>query len=446
MLIVHHLQRSQSERIVWLCEELGIPYELRTYQRDAKTLLAPPELQQLHPTQAAPVIQDGTTTLAESGAIVEYILTKYGKGKLTVPPTADNYADYLYFLHFANGYFQPALVGYSTVLRSEISRDDPSARFARRNFEQALRILDDRLAKHTWLAGEEFTAADVMNVFTLTTARLFFPYRLAGYEGILGHLQRVSQREAYQTAMAKGDPGLIPLIHGDNPRPIRLYVTKTASGTVNSTADHITDQTIPGEYPSDDTDTKYDKPAPDISFSSIWSASKTWLFSLFPNVLDRFENWIKALVAWVLPPPRQAKMYEAILNRPIASSFIICQLVCCGVPLLVFLAGVFLFAAVAVLLWAVLSLLLAAPILLVASMMGVSLWGWGWVLYGLVKFIDQHFLGGMITRFWLANRQDQDRGDGPEGEGQKGEEDEMTGKDDKSEKKRPKKLQVKKDT
>lgn len=223
-------------------------------------------------------------------------------------------------------------------------------------------------------------------------------------------------------------------------------VTKTASGTVNSTADHITDQTIPGEYPSDDTDTKYDKPAPDISFSSIWSASKTWLFSLFPNVLDRFENWIKALVAWVLPPPRQAKMYEAILNRPIASSFIICQLVCCGVPLLVFLAGVFLFAAVAVLLWAVLSLLLAAPILLVASVMGVSLWGWGWVLYGLVKFIDQHFLGGMITRFWLANRQDQDGGDGPEGEGQKGEEDEMTGKDDKSEKKRPKKLQVKKDT
>ncbi|KAH2314224.1 hypothetical protein KXW25_007410 [Aspergillus fumigatus] len=186
MLIVHHLQRSQSERIVWLCEELGIPYELRTYQRDAKTLLAPPELQQFRPRH----------------------------------PRRHHHPRRI--LHFANGYFQPALVGYSTVLRSGISRDDPSARFARRNFEQALRVLDDRLAKHTWLAGEEFTAADVMNVFTLTTARLFFPYRLAGYEGILGYLQRVSQREAYQTAMAKGDPGLIPLIHGDNPRPIRL--------------------------------------------------------------------------------------------------------------------------------------------------------------------------------------------------------------------------------
>ncbi|GIK02009.1 hypothetical protein Aspvir_006052 [Aspergillus viridinutans] len=223
MLIVHHLQRSQSERIVWLCEELGIPYELKTYQRDAKTLLSPPELQQLYVvTKYQKIPLSSNTTLAESGAIAEYILTKYGNGKLTIPPTADNYADYLYFLHFANGYFQPALVGYSTVLRSGISRDDPSARFARRNFEQALKILDDRLSKNTWLAGEEFTAADVMNVFTLTTARLFFPYSLAGYEGILGYLQRINQREAYQIAMAKGDPGLIPLVSAEKPRSIRL--------------------------------------------------------------------------------------------------------------------------------------------------------------------------------------------------------------------------------
>ncbi|GIJ84836.1 hypothetical protein Asppvi_003687 [Aspergillus pseudoviridinutans] len=227
-------------------------------------------------------------------------------------------------------------------------------------------------------------------------------------------------------------------------------VTKTASGTVNqttqqlnNTTDRVTDQAIPGEYPSDDA--KYDKPAPDISFSAIWSSFKAWLFSFFPNLLDRFENWVKGLIAWILPPPRQAKMYEAILKRPIASSFIICQLVCCGVPLLVFLAGVFLFAAVAVLLWAVLSLLLAGPILLVASMMGVSLWGWGWVLYGMVKFIDQHFLGGTITRFWLAHSQDQ--GDEPEGEGEKDEKGEKTGTDEKSEKPRkPKKLEVKKDT
>jgi hypothetical protein len=225
--------------------------------------------------------------------------------------------------------------------------------------------------------------------------------------------------------------------------------TKAASGTVNQTTQQlnnttkkVTDETMPGEFPSDDA--KDDRPAPDISFSAIWSSFKTWVFSFFPNLLDRFENWIKGLIAWILPPPRQAKMYEAILKRPIASSFIICQLVCCGVPLLVFLAGVFLFAAVAVLLWLVLSLLLAGPILLVASMMGVSLWGWGWVLYGMVKFIDQHFLGGTITRFWLAHSQDQ--GDEPEGESEK-EEEKGKGKDEKSEKPRkPKKLEVKKDT
>ncbi|RLL96290.1 hypothetical protein CFD26_100036, partial [Aspergillus turcosus] len=149
-------------------------------------------------------------------------------------------------------------------------------------------------------------------------------------------------------------------------------VTNATSGTVNqttkqlnTTAQNVTDTAMPGEYPSDAK--KYDKPAPDISFSALWSSFKNWLFSFFPSLLDRFENWIKGLIAWILPPPRQAKIYEAILNRPIASSFIICQLVCCGVPLLVFLAGVFLFAAVAVLLWAVLSLILAGPILLVAS-------------------------------------------------------------------------------
>ncbi|RHZ57480.1 seipin co-factor family protein [Aspergillus thermomutatus] len=197
-------------------------------------------------------------------------------------------------------------------------------------------------------------------------------------------------------------------------------VNNVASGTVNqttkqlnSTTEKVTDKAIPGEYPSDDQ--KYDKPAPDISFSAIWSSFKNWLFSFFPSLMDRFENWIKGLIAWLLPPPRQAKMYEAILNRPIASTFIICQLICCGVPLLVFLAGVFLFAAVAVLLWAVLSLILAGPILLVASMMGVSLWGWGWILYGMVKFIDQHFLGGTITRFWLSHSQEQGE-DEPEDE------------------------------
>ena len=171
-----------------------------------------------HPTQAAPVIQDGEVTLAESGAIVEYILTKYGQGKLSVPPSAANYADYLYYLHFANGYFQPALLRYGVLLRSgKLASDDLSSVFARRTFEHSLQILEDRLSKHTWLAGDEFTAADIMNVTSLTTMRLWIPYSLEGYDGILAFLKRVSERDGYRQAMAKGDPGFEPLICAEKP-------------------------------------------------------------------------------------------------------------------------------------------------------------------------------------------------------------------------------------
>ncbi|KAJ4155475.1 hypothetical protein LMH87_000716 [Akanthomyces muscarius] len=214
MLTLHHLQRSQSERIVWLCEELGVEYELKTYPRDPKTMQCPPELQALHPTKAAPVIQDGGVTLAESGAIVEYILTKYGHGKLCISPEARNYADYLYFLHFGNGYFMPAVLGYAPYLRGTLvySEGNLAAFFSNRSFKQALQILDDRLQTNKWLAGDEFTAADIMNVFVLTTVRLFVPYSLEGRDAILAYLERVTKREAYVRAMAKGDPGLAPVI------------------------------------------------------------------------------------------------------------------------------------------------------------------------------------------------------------------------------------------
>ncbi|KAJ6783832.1 hypothetical protein PWT90_09292 [Aphanocladium album] len=217
MLTVHHLQRSQSERIVWLCEELGNDYELKTYPRDPKTMQCPPELQALHPTKAAPVIQDGTITLAESGAIVEYILTKYGNGKLRVSPDADNYTDYLYFLHFGNGYFMPAVLAYAPYLRGTLvySEGNIGAFFANRNFKQALEILNDRLKTTQWLAGDEFTAADVMNVFVMTTVRMFLPYSLEGYDAILAYLERVIKREAFVRAMNKSDPGFAPLIAAD---------------------------------------------------------------------------------------------------------------------------------------------------------------------------------------------------------------------------------------
>lgn len=152
---------------------------------------------------------------------MEYILAKYGDGKLSVPPCADNYADYLYFLHFTNGTFQPALLRAALVARSGISPEDVSARFARTSLDKSLRILDDRLSKNTWLAGDEFTAADIMVVFSLTTMRLFYPYSLEGFNGIIGFMQRVNSREAYLQAMAKSDPGFEPLMSPSMPVPIR---------------------------------------------------------------------------------------------------------------------------------------------------------------------------------------------------------------------------------
>ena len=107
MLTVHHLGVSQSERIVWLCEELGLDYELKRYDRDPQTRLAPAAYKALHPMGTAPVITDGTVVMSESGAIVEYILARYGKGRLAVGPEQPNFADYVFWLHFANGSMMP---------------------------------------------------------------------------------------------------------------------------------------------------------------------------------------------------------------------------------------------------------------------------------------------------------------------------------------------------
>ncbi|KAJ6087946.1 hypothetical protein N7467_006860 [Penicillium canescens] len=200
-------------------------------------------------------------------------------------------------------------------------------------------------------------------------------------------------------------------------------VQSTASGAkknvkprkLNQTTKDLTEPALPGEFPSDDAPPKEEKVNSDVSFSGIWATIVSWASSLFPQAFDAFESWIRYMVSWLLPPPRQAAMYEAALKRPAATTFIVCQMICCGVPLLVFLAGVFVFAAVSILLWAVLSLLILGPVLLVTSMMGVSLWGWGWVFYGLVKWVDQRFLGGMITRFWIPQTQEGDVGDGGEG-------------------------------
>ncbi|KAJ5474355.1 hypothetical protein N7475_003921 [Penicillium sp. IBT 31633x] len=205
-------------------------------------------------------------------------------------------------------------------------------------------------------------------------------------------------------------------------------VKKGAPKKLNRATKDLTNPDIPGQFPSDDAPPKGGNVDNNLSFSSIWATIKSWFSSLFPQAFDYFETCVQRFIAWLLPAPRQAAMYEAAMKRPAATTFIVCQLICCGVPLLVFLAGVFVFAAVSILLWAILSLLILGPVLLVTSMMGVSMWGWGWVFYGLIRWIDQRFLGGLISRYWLPRAQ-------AEGENEEGQSGDENKEDDKEEKK-----------
>ncbi len=212
MLTIHHLGKSQSERIIWLCEELGVPYELKRYNRDPVTILAPPELKALHPIGSAPVITEGDTVLAESGAIIDYIIAKHGGGRLALGPDHPDFAHYLYWLHFANGTLQPSM-GRSMILnRLKLPDDNPMLLAMQGRLDRALAHLEARLGEAEYLAGSEFTAADIMTVFSLTTMRLFMPVDLKPYPNILKYLQRVGAREAYRTAMRKGDPGMEPML------------------------------------------------------------------------------------------------------------------------------------------------------------------------------------------------------------------------------------------
>lgn len=211
-MIVHHLGKSQSERIVWLCEELGIPYELRVYDRDPVTRLAPPDYKALHPMGAAPVITDGDLVLAESGAIIEYIVAKYGKGRLTLAPDHPDFAQFLFWFHFANGSLQPATGRNMILARLKLPEDNPVLHAMKGRLDLALGLVEARLTKTAFLAGSEFTTADIMIVFTLTTMRLFLPFDLAPYPAILAYLQRIGARPAYRRAMQKGDADMAPLL------------------------------------------------------------------------------------------------------------------------------------------------------------------------------------------------------------------------------------------
>jgi glutathione S-transferase len=212
MIIVHHLGVSQSERIVWLFEELGIPYELKRYERDPATGLAPAEYKSLHPMGIAPVITDGALVLAESGAIIEYVIAKYGNGRLAVSADKPNFADYLFWLHFANGTMMPSqMTGFIESLLG-VSSDHVVLQALKARVDLAFALIEKQLGETPYFAGSEFTAADIIMGFPLMTMRAFVPRDLGPFPNLRNYLKRIGERPAYQRAMAAGDPGMTPVL------------------------------------------------------------------------------------------------------------------------------------------------------------------------------------------------------------------------------------------
>ena len=220
MIVVHHLNNSRSQRVLWLLEELGVPYEIKRYQRDAKTMLAPPELRAVHPLGKSPVLTDGKLTLAESGAIVEYLVEMYGNAGscATLSPAHGTleHLRYRYWLHYAEGSLMPPLLlklvfdkiekspmpFFVKPIAKAISSKAKSS-FIMPQINTHLDYLEAELGKSVWFVGDEFSAADV---------QMSFPIEAASARGgldasrprLMDYLQRIHARDAYQRAIERG--------------------------------------------------------------------------------------------------------------------------------------------------------------------------------------------------------------------------------------------------
>ncbi|NHO32186.1 glutathione S-transferase [Acetobacter fallax] len=215
MIIVHHLNNSRSQRVLWLLEELGLPYEIRFYQRDPKTMLAPPALRKIHPLGKSPIITDGDVTLAESGAIIEYILDQYGEGRLRPPQGTLEYRSFVYWLHYAEGSAMPPIV-LKLIFGMLPSRVPfflrPFAALISKGVETSL--INPELKRHVdyweqsldstgWFAAPEFTAADIQMSFPLE-AMSARSKSMQSQPNISAFLQRIHARPAYRRAIEKG--------------------------------------------------------------------------------------------------------------------------------------------------------------------------------------------------------------------------------------------------
>lgn len=209
MITIHHLGVSQSDRVVWLMEELNLPYQLKWYNRQENGS-APEEYLALHPAATAPVIQDGDLVLAESGAIVEYICHRYGGGKLTVGPDQPNYAEYLYWMYFNNnvqGLFFAKLALGTQAPGPEAER---IGAVLKRREDRYYHYLDQRLGVSPYLAGPEFTCADVMVTFNLTSLPLFGSRPVDDLPNVQSYVKRIGERPAYKKAMEIAGPAAVP--------------------------------------------------------------------------------------------------------------------------------------------------------------------------------------------------------------------------------------------
>lgn len=207
MITIHHLGVSQSDRIVWLMEELGLPYELKWYHRRKEDNFLPAEYLALHPAATAPVITDGDRTIAESAAIVEYICHRYGGGRLTVRPDAPHYPDYLYWMHFNNNVL--GLFFGRMALGTQPAGPDAERvkSLIQRREDGYYRFLEQRLGEVPYLAGQELSCADIMSMFNLTSMPLFGGRGIDGMPYTQAYVQRVTARPAYIKAMSIAGPG-----------------------------------------------------------------------------------------------------------------------------------------------------------------------------------------------------------------------------------------------
>jgi glutathione S-transferase len=209
MITIHHLGVSQSDRIVWLMEELNLPYRLKWYKR-TEAGLAPNEYLALHPAATAPVIEDEGTVLAESAVIAEYICHRYAGGKLTVRPDQSNYAEYLYWMHFNNNilglFFAKSALGTGEQGGSAERIQSVIGRREGRYFN----FLNARLGESLYLAGPELTCADVMVMFPLTTLPLFGGRTIDDLPNVVSYVRRIEARPAYIKAMAIAGPKAPP--------------------------------------------------------------------------------------------------------------------------------------------------------------------------------------------------------------------------------------------